>query len=119
MSQTMIQVRVEKDLKDRVSSIYEAVGLDLPTAIRMFFKKSILVGGLPFDGRITTTDCLLNHRAPAREVRRQRAIEAFESLSAQAQKNLNHEPTLDQINAIINEVRKERHERECAKGIAV
>ena len=114
----MIQVRVEKELKERVSDIYEAVGLDLPTAIRMFFKKSILVGGLPFDGRITTADYLLNRRDPSREVRRQRALEAFESLSAQAQKNLDHEPTLDEINAITREVRKERHERERAKGIA-
>ena len=119
MSQTMIQVRVEKDLKERVSDIYEAVGLDLPTAIRMFFKKSILVGGLPFDGRVTTTDYLLSRRDPAREVRRQRAIEAFESLSAQARKNLDREPTLGEINAIISEVRKERHERERAEGIAV
>ena len=119
MSQTMIQVRVEKALKDRVSDIYEAVGLDLPTAIRMFFKKSILVGGLPFDGRITTPDYLLQRYDPARGARRQRAIAAFESLSAQAQKNLDHEPTLDEINAVIREVRKERHERERAKGIAV
>ena len=119
MSQTMIQVRVEKELKERVSNIYEAVGLDLPTAIRMFFKKSILVGGLPFDGRVSTTDYLISRRAPDREARRQRAIETFESLSAQAQKNLDHEPTLDEINAIISEVRKARHERECAKGIAI
>lgn len=119
MSQTMIQVRVEKDLKDRVSDIYEAVGLDLPTAIRMFFKKSILVGGLPFDGRVTTTDYLLNRCDPAREARRQRAIDAFESLSTQARMNLDHEPNLDEINAIISEVRKERRERERAKGIAV
>ena len=119
MSQTMIQVRVEKDLKERVSDIYEAVGLDLPTAIRMFFKKSILVGGLPFDGRVTTTDYLLNRCDPAREARRQRAIDAFESLSTQARMNLDHEPNLDEINAIISEVRKERRERERAKGIAV
>ena len=119
MSQTMIQVRVEKDLKERVSDIYEAVGLDLPTAIRMFFKKSILVGGLPFDGRVTPTDYLLNNYVPAREARRQRALEAFESLSAQAQKNLDHEPTLDEINAIISEVRKERQKRDQAKGISV
>ena len=119
MSQTMIQVRVEKDLKERVSDIYEAVGLDLPTAIRMFFKKSILVGGLPFDGRISTAEYLVNRYAQTPDAHRLRAIEAFETLSAQAQKNLDHEPTLDEINAIISEVRKERRERQCAKGIAV
>lgn len=112
MSQTMIQVRVEKALKDRVSDIYEAVGLDLPTAIRMFFKKSILVGGLPFDGRVTTTDYLVSREDREREVIRQRAIAAFESLRAQAAKR--PEMTLDEINAEIAAARKERHEHEAA-----
>ena len=119
MSQTMIKVRVEKDLKERVLDIYEAVGLDLPTAIRMFFKKSILVVGLPFDGRITATDYLVSRKDQGRAVIRQRAIAAVESLSEQARRNLDHEPTLDEINAIISEVREQRHERERAKGIAV
>ena len=74
---------------------------------------------LTFDGRVTTTDYLFNRRNLAREARRQRAIDAFESLSAQAQKNLDHEPNLDEINATISEVRKERRERERAEGIAV
>lgn len=111
MTQTMIQVRVEKELKERVANIYEAVGLDLPTAIRMFFKKSILVGGLPFDGRITSSDYVVNRQAQGHEAVRQHAIAAFEDLSEQVQNNLDHEPTLDEINAIISQVRKERRER--------
>lgn len=106
MAQTMIQVRIEKSLKDRVTDVYEAVGLDLPTAIRMFFKKSILVGGLPFDGRISTTDYLANRQDQGREVIRQRAIAAFENLCAQAAEQ--PEMTLDEINAEIAATRKER-----------
>ena len=112
MAQTMIQVRVDKNLKDRVSDIYEAVGLDLPTAIRMFFKKSVLVGGLPFDGRITATDYFVDRQAKRREAIRQRAIVAFGNLRAQAAQR--QELTLDEINAEIAAVRKERHEREAA-----
>lgn len=33
--QVLVQVRVDKKLKEEVSEIYEMLGLDLPTAIRM------------------------------------------------------------------------------------
>lgn len=46
--QALIQVRVDKALKGEVSGIYEMLGLDLPTAIRMFFVRSKLERGLPF-----------------------------------------------------------------------
>ena len=45
--QTLIQVRVDKALKEEVSEIYEMLGLDLPTAIRMFLVRSKLERGLP------------------------------------------------------------------------
>ena len=106
----MIQVRIDKSLKDRVTDVYEAIGLDLPTAIRMFFKKSILVGGLPFDGRISTTDYLVNRQDQEREAIRQRAIAAFESLRAQTAKR--PELTLDEINAEIAAARNERRKRQ-------
>ena len=47
----LVQVKVDTDVKENVSRIYENLGLDLPTAIRIFFKKSIAVGGLPFELR--------------------------------------------------------------------
>lgn len=37
-----------KKLKEEVSEIYEMLGLDLPTAIRMFLVRSKLERGLPF-----------------------------------------------------------------------
>lgn len=46
--QTLIQVRIDKALKEEVSEIYEMLGLDLPTAIRMFLVRSKLERGLPF-----------------------------------------------------------------------
>ncbi|WP_269208046.1 type II toxin-antitoxin system RelB/DinJ family antitoxin [Treponema socranskii] len=52
MNTALVQVRVDEALKDEVTDIYNHYGLDLPTAIRIFFKKSIAVGGLPFDLRI-------------------------------------------------------------------
>ena len=46
---TLVQVRVDEALKDKVTHIYDYYGLDLPTAIRIFMKKTVAVNGLPFD----------------------------------------------------------------------
>ncbi|WP_428769527.1 type II toxin-antitoxin system RelB/DinJ family antitoxin [Treponema sp. HNW] len=48
---TLVQVRVDEALKNEVTHIYDYYGLDLPTAIRIFMKKTVAVKGLPFDLR--------------------------------------------------------------------
>ena len=48
---TLVQVRLDEALKDKVTHIYDYYGLDLPTAIRIFMKKTVAVNGLPFDLR--------------------------------------------------------------------
>ena len=48
---SLVQVKVDVETKTDVTMLYESLGLDLPTAIRIFFKKSIAVGGLPFELR--------------------------------------------------------------------
>ena len=50
----LVQVKVDLATKTDVTSIYESLGLDLPTAVRIFFKKSIAVGGLPVELRNDT-----------------------------------------------------------------
>ena len=39
-NQTLVQFRVDSDLKNEVSEIYSALGMDLPTAFRMFMAVS-------------------------------------------------------------------------------
>ena len=45
----MLQVRVDDNLKEQASILYDNLGMDLSTAVRMFLKKSIQVGGIPFE----------------------------------------------------------------------
>lgn len=42
MASTLVQIRVDEDLKNEASDIFERLGLDLPTAIRVFLKKNPL-----------------------------------------------------------------------------
>lgn len=46
-NQTLVQFRVDSDLKNEVSEIYSALGMDLPTAFRMFMVRSKMVRGIP------------------------------------------------------------------------
>ena len=50
MPQTaLIQVRVDRDLKNEMDEIFDSLGLDTSTAIRMFLKQVERKRGLPFD----------------------------------------------------------------------
>lgn len=48
MAQKNIQVRLDEKLKREVEEIFAKIGIDTPTAIRMFFLKVVEVGGIPF-----------------------------------------------------------------------
>ncbi|MCD8045065.1 MAG: type II toxin-antitoxin system RelB/DinJ family antitoxin [Clostridiales bacterium] len=93
--QSLVQVRVDKSLKEEVSDIYETLGMDLPTAIRMFLTRSKMVRGIPFETTL-----------PKEMVTRTEALEAFEELRRQAADV--PEMSLEEINQEIAEVRSAR-----------
>ena len=86
----LVQIKVDTETKTEVTSIYESLGLDLPTAVRIFFKKSIAVGGLPFELRDGT---------------RSKRWDIYKNARNSIQKNNVPEMSLDEINAEIAAVR--------------
>ena len=46
--------RVDSELRAKSEAIYAALGMSLGTAINVFLKKSVAVGGFPFDVRLDT-----------------------------------------------------------------
>ena len=48
MQQTLIQIRVDRPLKDEVTKIFTSLGLDMSTAVRMFFQRCKRMKGIPF-----------------------------------------------------------------------
>ena len=93
--QVLVQFRADKALKNEVSHIFESLGLDLSTALRMFLVRSLFVKGLPFDVRL-----------PNPPISRTEAWAAFQELREQAADV--PEMSLDEINAEIAAVRAER-----------
>ena len=44
----IVQLRIDDELKLQAVSVYEKLGIDLSSAIRMFLKRSVMVNGIPF-----------------------------------------------------------------------
>ena len=76
MATSIMQIRIDNDLKKEATAIFEELGLDLPTAIRVFLKKSVKDKGIPFD---------LRERAVPND-----AINAMLALNENAHKNGNN-----------------------------
>ena len=49
---TNFSVRMDSDIKKRCDSLYSELGMNLTTAINIFLRQSLRVGGLPFDVRV-------------------------------------------------------------------
>ncbi len=97
MANSVIQFRIDDDLKTNATEIYEKLGLDLSTAIRMFLKRSVLENGIPFSMTLPKTD----YNATV-------ALAAVAEMNKQARDSGVSEMTLDEINAEISAFRKER-----------
>ncbi len=100
--QVLIQFRVDKDLKQDVADICDALGTDMPTVFRMCMKQIQIVRGIPFSTKL-----------PENVVTRAEALEAFEEMRRQAADV--PEMSLEEINEEISSARAERKARKAAK----
>ena len=93
----LLQIRVDEELKNQANAVYNEIGIDLSTAIRMFLKKSVLEGGIPFDTKIDQSTL--------------RAILAVDNMRTASENNGNSEMSLDEINEEIRLAREERRNK--------
>ena len=88
----MLQVRIDDDLKNRASALFNELGIDLSTAVRIFLMKCLAVGGLPFEMNVNNTTI--------------KFLAALESMGKTSKELGNDKMTLDQINEIIDKTRR-------------
>ncbi len=88
MANSFIQLRIDEQLKEEATDIFERLGLDLPTAIRIFLTRSVQEKGIPFNMTLKKDD----YRAEA-------AVIAMRELGRQAQESGTADMTPDDINA--------------------
>lgn len=97
MSTSVMQFRVDDELKAQATAVCENLGLDLPTALRIFMKRTVIANGIPFSMTLPKEDYKCN-----------RAVRAMHTLSEAAKKNGTANMTLEEINAEIAAARAER-----------
>ena len=49
MQNTSITIRTDKEIRDRVKKLYAALGIDMTTAVNIFFRQSLIHNGIPFE----------------------------------------------------------------------
>ena len=94
-TQVLNQFRSDRQLREDCAAIYEAMGMDLNTAFRMFMERTRMVGGLPFSAVLP--------QARLAQLKAQRAIDALRAEASDFP-----EMSLEEINAEIASARTER-----------
>lgn len=64
MASSVIQVRVDDELRQEATEIFDDLGIDMSTAVRMFLKRTVKERGLPFS-MITIDDNVRKHSGRA------------------------------------------------------
>ena len=84
MPMSVLQIRIEEDLKKQVSDLFESLGMDIPTAVRIFFKRALVENGIPFEVKgmpSPTKQDGLNLLAALHEAQRQAHEHGVDNLS--------------------------------------
>ena len=81
MASSLIQIRLDDELKAEATALYDALGIDLNTAVRMFIKRSVMVNGIPFSIVFTKIDKGKQREVEANiAVYKKRLLETWEEL---------------------------------------
>ena len=96
MANGLLQLRIDETLRQEATDIYAQLGLDLPTAIRIFLTRSVQVRGIPFSMQL-----------PGKDGKATAAIAAMRRMSRTAEENGIANMSLDEINAEIAAARNE------------
>lgn len=97
MATSLLQVRVEDSLKDEAAQVFERLGIDTSTAVRLFLKRAVMENGIPF--RMTL---------PKAPYKAERGYRAMIEMGEASEKNGLADMSLDEINAEIEASRRER-----------
>jgi len=90
---TTVNVRVDESVKRNVEVLFDSMGMNVSTAVNMFFKQCLAEEALPFQPKAKRNTSLKD---------------ALREAQAQAIVNGTSNMSLDEINDIISEVRQEK-----------
>lgn len=92
----LLQIRIDPFLKNQANAVLDEIGLDISTAVRMFLKKVVTTGSIPFDTTINEDD--------------RKYLIAVENSRTAAEIN-DYGMSLEEINEEISAAREERRKK--------
>jgi len=88
-----INVRVDENVKRDVEHLFDSMGMNISTAVNIFFRQCLMEEALPFQPRASYPSL----RSALKEAQEQAKASGVSDL------------TLEDINSIVSEVRREGH----------
>ena len=98
MSTSLLQIRVDTHLKKDASKIFENLGIDISSAVRIFLKRVVIDNGIPFPMTI-----------PKSPYKAELGYKALLQIQDEAQKNGTCDMSLEEINAEIDASRRKKN----------
>ena len=95
MTTKSIQVRMDDRLKKRVEKVLAELGIDVPTAVRMFFAQVATTGGIPFSLAGTSEDRYS-----------ERSLRMLDALAASAKRDEDLSVPFSSVDALLEDLRK-------------
>ena len=103
MSQTNISIRVDEDVKKDAESVFARLGLSLSAATNVFYRQAVRTQSIPFPLIAGDTEDMKLSRDEVLN----KGLIALKEVQAQAIINGTSNMSLDEINAMVAECRKE------------
>ena len=81
MSTVNLNIRTDKEIKEKAENIFQELGLNMTTAINMFLRTSIRENGIPFDLKIDSVNDETKHAIEeGRKIADDKTIEGYVSI---------------------------------------
>ena len=101
---TNLSIRIDRDLKDEADTVFNALGMNLTTAITVFVRQAVRQKKIPFEISLDTDS--------KSKVAMAEAIAASKRICQASVKNKTDAMTMDEIDTEIAAVRRERKAKE-------
>jgi len=102
MAQTNLTIRIDEELKHEAEALFNKIGLNMSSAINVFFRQAVGSQSIPFDLKVHDID--YHSRVNSR-------LKNFHALQEEAETNGLSNTTMDEINDIVKCVRQEKRVR--------
>ena len=81
MSTTPTQVRIDSDIKQQATALFDTLGLDMSGAVNMFLHQCVLRGGLPFSVEMPQYSAkTLEAMAEAKRISADKSVKGYTSM---------------------------------------